>query len=201
MVAETRTTSSANPVPASPARTTADPDPDTAAWLHSWLQGFPNCIPNQADALTPKLESLGFIAYASLAWMMLILLSASLPNMIVAEGLGSILAICKPHYGVTAIKVPIQKCYYRHSPTSLPAPLQATLPANERAAAAFHDHLADDMAEIKTMLYGVIKEKAEQKITLPTPLRSHCHQGTDTKLASTFASSPSRQRTRRCCSS
>jgi hypothetical protein len=25
--------------------------------------------------------------------------------MIVAEGLGSILAICKPHYGVTAIKV------------------------------------------------------------------------------------------------
>ena len=168
MVAETRTTSSANPVPASPARKTADPDTDTAAWLYRWLQGFPNCIPNQADALTPKLGSLGFIAYASLAWMMLILLSASLPNMIVAEGLGSILAICKPHYGVTAIKVPIQKCYYRHPPASLPAPLQGTLPANERAAAAFHDHLADDMAEIKTMLYGVIKEKAEQKITLPT---------------------------------
>jgi len=79
--------------------------------------------------------------------------------MIVAEGLGSILAICKPHYRVTTIKVPIQKCYYWHPPTSLQAPLQATLPANERAAAAFHDHLADDMAEIKTMLYGVIKEK------------------------------------------
>jgi len=84
--------------------------------------------------------------------------------------------------------------------------LQATLHANERAAAAFHYHLADDMAEIKTMLYGVIKEKAEQKITLPSPLRSHCHQDTDTKIAttpapfslsvSTFASNPARQRTR-----
>ncbi len=117
---------------------------------------------------------------------MLILLSASLPNMIVANGLGIILAICKPHYGVTAIKVPLQKCYHRHPPSSLPAPLQATLPANELPTNA--RLLLFMIISLMTwrrsrQIYGVIKEKAEQKMTLPTPLRSHCHQGTDTKIA------------------
>jgi hypothetical protein len=40
---------------------------------------------------------------------MLILVSASLPNMIAADGLDILLAICKPHYGAIAIKAQIQK--------------------------------------------------------------------------------------------
>ena len=67
MVVETRTTSSATPIPASPARKKADPE--TTAWIHGWLQGFPGCISQHADDLTPKLEALGFTSYASLAWM------------------------------------------------------------------------------------------------------------------------------------
>jgi hypothetical protein len=67
MVLETRTASSANPIPASPAQKIADPD--TAAWIHGWLEGFPTSISNQADAPTPKLEALGFTSYVSLVWM------------------------------------------------------------------------------------------------------------------------------------
>ena len=67
MVVETRATPSVQPIPASPARKIADPD--TAAWIHGWLQGFPACISGQADTLTPKLESLGFTSYDSLMWM------------------------------------------------------------------------------------------------------------------------------------
>ena len=43
---------------------------------------------------------------------------------------------------------------------------QETLPAKERADVVVPDHPADDMAEIKPMLYGIIKEQAEQKITI-----------------------------------
>ena len=39
---------------------------------------------------------------------MLILVSASIPNMIAADGLDILLAICKPHYGIIAIKAQIQ---------------------------------------------------------------------------------------------
>ena len=67
MVAETRNTPSVQPIPASPARKIADPE--TAAWIHGWLQGFPACISGQADTLTPKLEALGFTSYDSLMWM------------------------------------------------------------------------------------------------------------------------------------
>ena len=67
MVAETRAASSATPIPASPARKKADPD--TPAWIHGWLEGYPACIANQANVLTPKLEALGFTSYASLVWM------------------------------------------------------------------------------------------------------------------------------------
>jgi len=67
MVVETRNASSANPIPASPARKIADPE--TVAWIHGWLEGFPPCISKHADALTPKLELLGFTSYDSLAWM------------------------------------------------------------------------------------------------------------------------------------
>ena len=55
--------------------------------------------------------------------------------------------------------------YYRH-PTctdSGAVTLPVNLPSKERAAAAVYDTLAYDMAEIKTMLYGIIKEQAEQK--------------------------------------
>ena len=456
MVVETRATPSAQPIPASPARKIADPD--TAAWIHGWLQGFPACISGQADTLTPKLELLGFTSYDSLVWMtdisdltsigmtvihakmlikdarahfpspktksaspppvtqqhtrkpflnwtdrmvgthictkqellrwlmallffieaqsdtlgpllrafcldpgmpqiaylalhaqipaweqrqlaatiissippaMLILISASLPNMIAADGLDILLAICKPHYGAIAIKAQIQKatdlclyqipvlthlsqlqlalnnhlqglaclkqhgqqfgdamicagletlvrplkladeikvatdclegaggiftsdhlialiqkraseglmlpsnkapatdkacaavgvyrhatachqwltgkcsrgsncswahdkefkgrtdlvptcprlaadgectfpqCYYKHPTPSVLATPPVTLPSQERAAAAVHDTLAYDMAEIKTMLYGIIKEQAEQKTAI-----------------------------------
>jgi hypothetical protein len=67
MVVETRTTPSAQPIPASPARKVADPE--KVAWIHGWLQGFPPCISDQADSLTTKLESLGFTSYDSLMWM------------------------------------------------------------------------------------------------------------------------------------
>ena len=67
MVVETRTASSAKPIPASPARKIADPD--TSAWIHGWLEGSPPYISTQADALTPKLEALGFTSYDSLVWM------------------------------------------------------------------------------------------------------------------------------------
>ena len=71
-----------------------------------------------------------------------------------------------PHLAATG-KCPLKKCYYRH-PTALGAvTLPVTLPGKEPAAAAVHDTLAYDMAEIKTMLYnGLIKEQAEQKITI-----------------------------------
>ena len=67
MVVETRTTPSAKPIPASPARKIADPD--TTAWIRAWLQGVPACLSGQADPLTPKLEALGFTSYDSLVWM------------------------------------------------------------------------------------------------------------------------------------
>jgi hypothetical protein len=56
---------------------------------------------------------------------MLILVSASLPNMIAADGLDILLAICKPHYGAIAIKAQIQKatdlCLHQ-----IPIPVPAT---------------------------------------------------------------------------
>ena len=71
-----------------------------------------------------------------------------------------------PHLAATG-KCPLKKkCDYRH-PTALGAvSLPVTLPGKEPAAAAVHDTLAYDMAEIKTMLYGIIQEQAEQKITI-----------------------------------
>ena len=46
---------------------------------------------------------------SSIPPVMLTLVSASLPNMIAADGLEFLLAICKPHYGTIAIKAQIQK--------------------------------------------------------------------------------------------
>ena len=76
-----------------------------------------------------------------------------------------------PHLAATG-KCPLKKkkvllpANYRH-PTALGAvSLPVTLPGKEPAAAAVHDTLAYDMAEIKTMLYGIIQEQAEQKITI-----------------------------------
>ena len=70
-----------------------------------------------------------------------------------------------PHLAATG-KCPLKKCYYRH-PTALgEVSLPVTLPGKEPAAAAVHDTPAYDMAEIKTMLYGIIQEQAEQKITI-----------------------------------
>ena len=80
------------------------------------------------------------------------------------KGRADITPIC-PHMDDTG-QCPLKNCYFRHPPNSLPETLPAILPAKERAAVASHDHLADDMAEIKTKLYGVIKEQAEQRITI-----------------------------------
>ena len=57
---------------------------------------------------------------------------------------------------------------YKHpaSTDSGAVTLPVALPSKERAAASVHSTLAYDMAEIKTMLYGIIKEQAEQKATI-----------------------------------
>ena len=75
-----------------------------------------------------------------------------------------------PHLAAEG-KCPLKNCYYRHPTPSgaanLPATLPVNLPSKDRAAAAVHDDtLAYDMAEIKTMLYGIIKEQAEQKTAI-----------------------------------
>ena len=58
------------------------------------------------------------------------------------------------------------QCYYKHPNDSGAAALPVTLPSQERAAAAVNATLAYDMAEIKTMLYGIIKDQAALKITI-----------------------------------
>ena len=67
-------------------------------------------------------------------------------------------------------KCPLNNCYYKHPTPSgaanLPATLPVTLPSKERAAASVHDTHALDMAEIKTMLYEIIKVQGEQQICL-----------------------------------
>ena len=64
-------------------------------------------------------------------------------------------------------------CIFKHPPDSgVAAPASGvaappvTLQSKAFAAAAVHDTLAYDMAEIKTMLYGIIKEQAELKTTI-----------------------------------
>ena len=56
---------------------------------------------------------------------------------------------------------------YKHPTPSgsanLPATLPVTLPSKDRAAAAVQDTHAHEMAEIKTMLYEIIKVQAEQQ--------------------------------------
>ena len=52
-------------------------------------------------------RQLASVIISSIPSAMFILISASLPNMIAADGLGILLAICKPHYGATAIKAQI----------------------------------------------------------------------------------------------
>ena len=71
----------------------------------------PNCLPGSPcpdPIVGTKAVHLAATIISSIPPAMFILVSASLPNMIAADGLDILLAICKPHYGATAFKAQIQ---------------------------------------------------------------------------------------------
>ena len=67
MVAQRKKSKASTPLPATPNRKVSDPD--SLAWIHTWICGFKAAIASQADELTPKLDLLGFNSFDSLQYM------------------------------------------------------------------------------------------------------------------------------------